>query len=153
MVTRQATVDIRGHLWHAGPVKRGPRSTMLAAVSALAVPFLATCGEQASNCPGGTVRHVGQGLVMLVPDGSSAPYTGMTADVGPVHAEAGVVFEVDGVEVQAWRVPAPPADSGAGVSMRQIDEGWLFLRGGDPALRTCLLATLTYDPALDLRDE
>ena len=122
---------------------------------------LAACGNENGHsksntkCPSGEVRDVGQGLTLLVPDGAD-PDTGYTADSGPVHSSGGVVFTLDGNEVQIWRSPERPSDADTAlVAIKSAGVGsqFFYVRSNRPVLNQCILDSLAYDRALDEADE
>lgn len=144
-----------------------PGTAFLRAVGRLAFVLgaagltLAACGEgdgflqSNDTCPSGEVRYVGQGMTLLVPDGVN-PETGYTADSGPVHSSGGVVFTLDGDEVQIWRSPERPSDADTAlVAIKSAGVGsqWFYVRSNRPDLNQCILDSLAYDPALDEADD
>lgn len=123
--------------------------------------MLTACGDRIRSsqskptCPSGVVRYVGQGLTLLVPDGAD-PDTGYTADSGPVHSSGGVVFTLDGNQVQIWRSPDRPSDADTtlvAIKSEGVGSQWFYVRSNLPDLNQCILDSLSYDRALDAADD
>lgn len=68
----------------------------------------------------------------------------------------GVVFMLDGHEIQVWRSNERPSDAESGliaIKPSGVGSQWFYVRSELPRLNQCILDSLTYDRALDEADE